>query len=54
MSKSSEAFMAGYTAAVLGAPRQCPNPWNVQWLREWMRGYDEATELLESDNVLRT
>jgi hypothetical protein len=50
MSQPSDAYMEGYMAAEDGKPRECINPRNVQWQREWLRGYDEAADLLENSN----
>ena len=38
----TEAYFQGYMAGARGRPRLCVDPWNVQWLREWFRGYDDA------------
>ena len=40
---NSSAYWQGYLAAEAGEPRECVNPWSVQWLLEWFRGYDAAT-----------
>jgi hypothetical protein len=38
-------FLEGFMAAQDGKPRLCVNPWNVWWLREWQRGYDENSPM---------
>lgn len=41
MSRPSDAYWEGYIAAEDGKARECHNPWNAWWLREWLRGYDD-------------
>jgi hypothetical protein len=48
MNNPDDAYMEGYVACENGQPRDCPNPWSVAWLKEWMRGYDEAAEYYQS------
>ena len=39
----SDAYWDGYLAAQKDKPRECLNPWNVAWMREWFQGYDSFT-----------
>lgn len=41
MAVKTEAYWNGYIAAQAGRSRECANPWSVQWLLEWLRGYDD-------------
>ena len=38
----SNAYWEGFLAARRGDERHCINPWNVPWLLDWYRGYDDA------------
>jgi len=38
---NSDAYWEGYSAASRGESREPLNPWNVAWLRDWLRGYDD-------------
>lgn len=45
----TDAYLEGYAAAEAGRPRECVNPWSVRWQEEWLRGYDEAAEIIAAD-----
>jgi ribosome modulation factor len=50
----NDAYWEGYIAAENGKSRDCINPWNAQWTVDWLRGYDDASELMKISRVVRT